>query len=130
LIYVLDITAWSDALRGAGQVGRKLSVVPMARVLLAAPVLYELRRGQAGAARAGELKAALDQLAANYPSAPFDAPAAEAAAAIAAARKAASRPIQHLDVLIAGVALSRGATLVTRDSDFSGIAGLAIESWA
>ena len=41
--YVLDTSAWSDALRG-GRTGRKLASTAVSRVLLAAPVLYELRR--------------------------------------------------------------------------------------
>lgn len=130
MIYLLDTNAWSDALRGIGNVSRKLSVVPTARVLLAAPVLYELRRGAASANAPKRLKQAVDGIAASYPIASLDGAAAEAAAAIGTRMTARGRQIHHLDLLIAGIALTLGAVLVSRDAEMRGIAGVAVESWA
>ena len=45
----------------------------------------------------------------------FDPPAAEAAARIAAERRRAGRPVEVRDVQIAGIAMSRKATLATRN---------------
>ncbi len=127
--YVLDTNAWSDALRG-GKPARKLASVSVARVLLAAPVLYELRRGAVRAARAKALQQAIDDIASVHEVAPFDAAAAEAAAKLGVALAGKGRQIHHLDTMIAGVAVARGAVLVTRDKDFKSVAGLKVESWA
>lgn len=128
MLYVLDTNAWSDVLRGAGKVGRKLSTVPSVRVLLAAPVLYELRRG--AVARETAFKRGIDQLVQTYAVATLDGDAAEAAARLSLSLRRAGRMIHHLDALIAGIAIARGATLVTRDKDFAKAPGLTVESWA
>lgn len=50
---------------------------------------------------------------------PFDSPAAAAHAVIAATRRRAGRPISHADAQVAGIAVSRGAALATRNgADF------------
>jgi tRNA(fMet)-specific endonuclease VapC len=62
---------------------------------------------------------------------PFDDEDARAAGEIRATLEAAGRPIGAYDVLIAGQALSLGATLVTASaSEFSRVAGLRWEDWA
>ena len=48
---------------------------------------------------------------------PFDSAAAQVYAAIAASRRAAGRPINHADCQIAAIALSRGASVATKDID-------------
>jgi predicted nucleic acid-binding protein len=35
----------------------------------------------------------------------------------------------HLDALIAGIAVARGATLVSRDKDFARAPGIKLENW-
>lgn len=129
MIYVLDTNAWSDAFRG-GKVARRLASTPISRVLLAAPVLYKLRRGAVRAANAKALKNAIDDIASAHEIVSLDAAAAEAGAKLAAELAAKGRQIQHLDTLIAGIAMARGATLVTGDKDFKGVANLNIENWA
>jgi toxin FitB len=47
---------------------------------------------------------------------PFDSPAAAAYARIAAARRRSGRPISQADAQIAGIAVSRGASVATRDA--------------
>ncbi|MGH6951843.1 MAG: type II toxin-antitoxin system VapC family toxin [Vitreimonas sp.] len=126
---MLDTNVWSDVLRG-GKPARKLASTSVARVLLAAPVLYELRRGAVRAARAKALQQAIDDMAAVHEVAHFDADAAEAAAKLGAALASRGRQIQHLDTMIAGIAVARGAVLVTTDNDFKGVAGLKVEDWS
>ena len=46
----------------------------------------------------------------------FDVPAASAAAIVAAARQRAGRPVDMRDTQIAGIAVSRNATLATRNT--------------
>ena len=62
---------------------------------------------------------------------PFDRDAALAYAELFAARKRAGRPTATLDLMIAAVARSRGAAVVTRDSGgFEGCDLIVIDPWA
>lgn len=61
---------------------------------------------------------------------PFDTPAATAYASIFAACRRAGRPPATLDLMIASVAQSRGASVVTRDaSGFEGCGITVINPW-
>lgn len=61
---------------------------------------------------------------------PFDAEAASAYATVVAARRAAGRPISQFDAQIAAIALSRGATIATRNvADFAGCAVELVDPW-
>jgi predicted nucleic acid-binding protein len=61
---------------------------------------------------------------------PFDTEAAVAYAGIFAARRRAGRPAATLDLMIASVAQSRGASVVTRDtSGFEGCRVTVINPW-
>ncbi len=130
MIYVLDTNAWSDIARGVGNAGRKLASAPLANVLVPAPALYELRRLPASSPAKRALDRFIDEVMSLYEVAPLDREAAEEAAKLANAMAKRGRHIQHLDTLIAGIALARGATLVTRDKDFKGVANLKIEDWS
>jgi predicted nucleic acid-binding protein len=57
-------------------------------------------------------------------------PAADAYARFTATRKAQGRPVTMADAMIAGVALSRGAALATRNvRDFDGCGVTLIDPW-
>lgn len=61
----------------------------------------------------------------------FDFGAATASAAIAAARRKLGRPVEIRDTMIAGIALARKATLVTRNTrDFTDGGVLLINPWS
>ncbi|MEQ8690201.1 MAG: type II toxin-antitoxin system VapC family toxin [Pseudomonadales bacterium] len=60
----------------------------------------------------------------------FDSAAADVFARFAASRKLAGRPISQFDAMIAAIAVSRGATLATRDSkDFNDCGVELINPW-
>lgn len=62
---------------------------------------------------------------------PFDMRAAEEYGRIFAALRRSGRPMQQIDIQIAAIALSLGnCTVVSKDTDFSAIPGLAVENWA
>lgn len=62
---------------------------------------------------------------------PFEHGDARSAGNVRAALEAAGTPIGAYDVLLAGQALHRGATLVTANaSEFARVAGLAWQDWA
>jgi predicted nucleic acid-binding protein len=60
----------------------------------------------------------------------YDDAAADAHAEIAAARRARGRPVGQSDMMIAGIARSRGATLATRNvRDFEGCGIPLVDPW-
>lgn len=128
--YVLDTNVWSDIARGIGRAGRKLSSVPIAHVLAPAPALYELRRLPAKSPAKKALDRFIDNVMSSYAVAALDQAAAEEAAKIANNLAAKGRQIHHLDTMIAGIAISCGAILVSRDKDFAGVSNLKIEDWS
>lgn len=63
--------------------------------------------------------------------APFDTEAAQQAGALMASRKIQGRPRELRDTMIAGIALSRRATMATRNvRDFDDILATLIDPWA
>ncbi len=62
---------------------------------------------------------------------PFDMPAAEAYAEMFAARRKTGRPAATMDLMIAAIARSRGASIVTRNvADFEGSRVPVVNPWA
>ena len=60
----------------------------------------------------------------------YDGPAADSHARFAAKRKSQGRPVTMADAMIAGIALSRGAALATRNvRDFDGCGVTLIDPW-
>jgi predicted nucleic acid-binding protein len=59
----------------------------------------------------------------------FDIHAASAAADLAHTMRAKGQTLHHIEVMIAGIAIARGATLVTRDKDFAKTADAKFETW-
>jgi len=61
---------------------------------------------------------------------PFDREAADIYSVIATERRRAGRPISQFDAQIASIALSRGASLATRNvSDFEGVGLTIVNPW-
>lgn len=62
---------------------------------------------------------------------PFDTAAAERAAELLALRKTKGQPVEVRDTMIAGIALSTGATLATRNvSHFHDLSTTVVNPWA
>jgi predicted nucleic acid-binding protein len=61
---------------------------------------------------------------------PFDAEAASAYAEVFAARRKAGRPSGTIDLMLAGIARARGASVVTRNvADFEGVGVPIVNPW-
>ena len=96
-----------------------------------AEILYGIELLPAGRRRSGISDAAESVFRVlPGPILPFDADAAEHFARIAASRRKTGRPIEIMDAQIAAIALSRGASLATRDAaDFAHCGVRILNPW-
>ena len=89
---------------------------------------FELFFGAVNGERRETSLAALEKL--RFPPVQFEEQDAFRAAEIRAALRAQGTPIGPYDVLIAGQALARDLTLITRNTrEFSRVDGLRVEDW-
>jgi tRNA(fMet)-specific endonuclease VapC len=129
-MYVLDTNTLIYYFKGQGQVAQNLAVVPPQEITISTIVLFELQVGLAKSTAPVQRTQQLQQLLQRVNLLAFDQAAALAAATIRAQLERQGTPIGPMDVLIAGVAVSRQATLVTHNvGEFSRVAGLAIADW-
>ena len=92
--------------------------------------LAELRFGVEQSLIRNLTQAKLDRLVAALTVAPFEAAAAHAYGVLRATLQKAGKLIGPLDMLIAGHAISLGATLVSNNMrEFSRVPGLRVENW-
>jgi tRNA(fMet)-specific endonuclease VapC len=95
---------------------------------LSSVVLHELYYGAYKSVRVAQNLARVEAL--QFEVVEFCAEAARRAGELRAALAAAGTPIGGYDVLIAGQALARDLTLVTRNmGEFARVAGLRVEDW-
>ena len=107
----------------------RLETVARHEVGISTVVAAELRYG-AERIKSKKLAATIDAWLSLFAIEAWDDAAARAYAPVRAALEAKGRPIGNLDLLIAAHALSRRATLVTKNTrHFSQVAGLKIENW-
>ncbi len=102
------------------------------RLALSAIALFELRYGAANSDRMERNMRVLDALLdEGFDVVPFDAADAAEAGAIRAQLRRTGTPIGPYDLLIAGVARRRAATLVTANTrEFARVPGLLVMDWA
>ena len=131
--YVLDTTTLSDLMSGLPRVQSRLSatqptntVIPM---VARGELLYGIRRLPQGRRREellGKAQPYLDEIDCQ----PVTTDVADRYADLKVDCERSGRAIAENDLWIAATALALGATLVTRDTDFNGIEGLAVENWS
>ena len=129
-LYLLDTNAVSDLMRLNKPLSSWLSNLPKnSKVVTCAIVRGEILFGIARLVegkRRDELEMAARLIFDSIPSEPVPAKAGDHYAAIKLARQRSGLALDENDLWIAATALSLGATLVSRDRDFNGIAGLSI----
>lgn len=109
---------------------RQLSSRGPERIALCSVVKAELSYGARSSSRVRENLERLQSLFALFSSLPFDDTAAEHYGALRAQLRRAGTPIGGNDMLIASIALSSDATLVTRnEKEFRLVPGLRVEVW-
>ena len=128
--FALDTNTVSYFLRGQGNVGARLLAQPPSAIALPSVVLYELSYGAGRSQASRSLKARLAELLERLQVLPFGAEEARAAAQIRVELERRGLSVGPHDVLIAGTALARGATLVTRNvREFGRVRGLSLVDW-
>lgn len=126
--WLLDTNAVIEVLRGnAGVIARLRERTP-GEVGVSAIVMHELFYDAYRSARVEANVARVEGL--RFEVAAFEREDARAAGAVRAALSHAGASIGPYDVLIAGQALARGATLVTHNvREFGRVEGLRVEDW-
>jgi tRNA(fMet)-specific endonuclease VapC len=129
-MYVLDTNTLIYYFKGQGQVAQNMAAKSPQDIVISTIGLFELQVGIAKSTAPEKRTQQLQQLLSRVNLVPFDRDAALAAATIRAQLEQQGTPIGPIDVLIAGVAVSRQATIVTRNvGEFSRIVGLSIVDW-
>jgi tRNA(fMet)-specific endonuclease VapC len=129
--YLLDTTVLSDFARGVPAVLDRLKTTSRRDVAISVITAMEVEYGlRLSPSRARRIREAMQALLADVRVLSYEPPDALASAGVRAALRKKSTPIGPYDVLIAGVALRHGLTLVTSNArEFSRVSGLLTEDW-
>ena len=131
--YLLDTNTWIALLRWQNPgVIAQLKRHPSEEILLCSVVLAELWYGaeRSDSNRRTDNRRLVDELEATYESLSFDNAAARDYAIIRTELFAIGQPIGPNDLIIAAIARSRGATIVTHNvAEFIRVPGLIVEHW-
>lgn len=127
---LLDTNVVVHYLKGDPVIVARITSARRGELAIPAVVLYELEYGTLRSRLPARRREQLEQGLSQLDHVPFDSKAALAAAGIRFELESRGLAIGPLDVLIAGVAMSRGAALVTNNSvEFSRVAGLRVIDW-
>ena len=128
--YLLDTDACVQHLRGRGGITESLRRLPEGEVTLSALTAFELLSGAYKSRHPAKSLAAVAELLERLGCLPFDQECADRAAHTRAALERAGQGIGPVNLLIAGVALRYGLTLVTHNTrEFHRVMGLSVEDW-
>ena len=128
MTYLLDTNAVTALLAVKAPLFGRIRHHPSSLFKLSALVMHELYYGVYYGQRTNETLDRFDGV--RFEILPFDEDDARRAAEIRARLRRLGTPIGPYDVLIAGQALSRGLTLITRNvGEFSRIEELSVENW-
>lgn len=129
--YLLDTNACIKLLNNSSpRVSQRLASVNQSDVCLCSIVIFELYFGAYKSQQQLSNLALISAFSARFVSLPFDDDAATIAGRERARLAKLGTPIGSSDLLIAAIALTNQATLVTHNtSEFSRIANLPIEDW-
>ena len=127
---LLDTSICVAWLKREQKVRERLVSLPRSAVVICSVVRGELQFGARKSARVSENLELLSRFLADLECWPYDEAAADAYGLIRAQAEVVRQPVGAHDLLIAAIALSRDATLVTRNAaEFRRIVGLKLETW-
>lgn len=126
--FSLDANSVIALFKGHARLWERLERHSPLDCVVSAVVMHELYYG---ASRSARVRENLDRIAAlRFEIVDFDREDARVSGEVRAGLANAGTPIGPLDTLIAGQALARGFTVVTRNvREFSRVTGLAVENW-
>jgi len=134
MTFLLDTNAFSDLMREHPKVDSRLASVPSQhRVVICSVVRGEIRYGierLPQGKRRQELGTKATKLFAILPCEPVPEAAGDHYASVKLIRQRKGLTLDENDLWIAATAMSLGAVLISRDSDFQQIEGLTVEDWA
>ena len=129
-MYILDTNTLIYFFKGIGNVANILLSKSPKDISIPSITLYEIKVGIAKSNNPEKRKKQLESLISRISITPFGANEAEVAAMIRADLESKGKPTGPYDTLIAGIALSNNATLVTHNTkEFERVNGLTIEDW-
>lgn len=128
--YLLDTDTLIYAYKRAGNCLARLSAQPDIDLAVSSINLFELEFGMAKSVNRTLMERYVRELCKRYTVIDFDQDAARQAGVLRAHLQSLGTPIGPYDVQVAGVALSRGLTLVTRNTrEFDRVPELRVENW-
>lgn len=132
MIYLLDTNACVAYLNDRNStVARRLATVQPRDVFVCQIVKAELYYGACKSFQREQNLALLNRFLSQFDSLPFNDQATEAYGRIRAALAACGTPIGPNDLIIAAVAITHNATLVTHNTrEFGRVPSLQVEDWA
>ena len=127
--YMLDTNMVSHIIKAHTAVIKRLLSVPMGALCISSITEAELRFGLAKRPEAKKLHLAVKELLLRVDVLPWDSANTARYGKLRAELELQGKTLAPLDLLIAAHSLTLNAVLVTNDSAFKQIAGLAIEDW-
>jgi tRNA(fMet)-specific endonuclease VapC len=129
-LYLLDTNTLIYFFKDMGNVAEALLSKSPKDIAIPSISLYELEVGIAKSNNPKKRKKQLESLVSRIAVLPFASKEAEVAARIRAELENLGTPIGPYDTLIAGIALSSNATLITHNTkEFSRVEGLSLKDW-
>ncbi len=127
---LLDTNTIIYAHKDLGRVRKRWSEVPFDDVALCSINIFELEYGLARSTRPHELSQYIARLSERHPVLPFDSTAAKRAGQVRAHLADLGTPIGPYDLMIVGIALAQGLTIITRNTrEFSRVPELSLQDW-
>jgi tRNA(fMet)-specific endonuclease VapC len=129
-MYVLDTNTLIYFFRGEGRVAYTLLSQSPANITIPIIAVYEIQVGIGKSSKPRVLSQQFEELTQSVEVLDIGRREAEAAADIRAQLEQSGTPIGPYEILIAGICLAHGGTLVTHNTaEFSRVAGLHITDW-
>jgi tRNA(fMet)-specific endonuclease VapC len=128
--YLLDTNTLIYAHKDVGGIRARLQAHAPTEFFITALTVVELEHGIANSSKPHSRRLFLDSVLARYGFLPLDLNSARRAGQIRAGLQRGGKKIGENDVLIAGIALTHGLTVVTRNvNEFERVPGLVVENW-